>query len=224
MGKIKRPDLAAIKGIPLVARGRFQMKRALVEQIASELGEGYLRLHESPEKRHQYTLGAGSFVEVDEQFAMHESIEIAHCERGFVHFRYEESNGPKKAENGTPLVSGYDDDVGKILDALSCVGSKSLQLTYSIRPGGAPPIPSALTAGLGRISIAGLKVLIGHKRKGRDSVTLDWEDLEQVKATMQMTRALPITAEWPVILVKYTRDILEPLVEAGLSNAEHAKK
>ena len=224
MDKIKRPDLAPIKGIALVARARFRIRRALVERIASELGEGYLHLDKASDKRQRYTLAATSFVEVDEQHAMGEFIEIAHCERGFVHFRYEESNGPKRSEDGTALVPGYDDDVGRILDALSSLGPKSVEVTYSLRPAGAPPIPPTLELGLAPVSLAGMKVLVGDKRKPRDSVMLDWEDTEQVKVSIRATRTVQITPEWPVLLIKYSRDILGPLRKVVQGNAEHAKK
>ncbi len=217
MSQIARPDLTPIKTVGLAALGKFQMKRALVKEIAAELGgEGYLHEHESPDRFHQYMLAARSYVKIDDQSTMLERVRIEHCTRGFVHFRYEASSGP------TP-ESECDDDVAAILHGLASLGPKKLDLAYYFR-GGMSATSRAFSAKLGPFSIAGLKVLIHKRRKDPDHVILDWSDGQHVDATIRMIRSVKITARWPVQLLEHTHGMLDLLEEAGISDEKRRRK
>jgi hypothetical protein len=212
-------DLRLIKGLAIVVRGRFRVKKSIVQNIRKELGERYFE-HQRPRvKRHRFSLGAVSFTKIDRQTAMVEKVHLAHCANDYYHFEYSESNGPIYDKRGKryPFIK-FDEDVSRILEKISSPAKRALEVAYTLP---SPKMTASFklhTLKVGRLRLGGMKLLVGSKEGNQVSFFLDWEDQKSVRAILRTRGKMAITSDWPAPLLARLTELMQRLRKGGLDH------
>jgi hypothetical protein len=209
-------NLRLIKGLGILVRGRFRVKKSIVESIRDELGERYFKDQQSRGQRHRFSLQAVSFKKIDPQTAMLEKVDLTHCRNNYYHFEYSESNGPIYDERGKRYsFIKFDEDVSRILEKICSPAKRTLEVTYSLP---SPKMTASFklqTLKVGKLRLGAIKLLVGSEEGNQVSFLLDWEDQKSVKAILRTRRKMAITSDWPVPLLAGLTDTMQRLRKGG---------
>jgi len=209
-------NLRLIKGLAIVVRGRFRVKKSIIESIRKELGERYFE-HQQPQmKRHRFSLDAVSFTEIARQTAMLEKVRLAHCRNDNYHFEYSESNGPIYDGRGKryPFIK-FDEDVSRILEKIASPAKRDLEVVYTLPSAKITASFNLRTLKVGRLRLGGMKLFVRSEEGNQVSIFLDWEDQKSVRAILRTKRKVAITSDWPVPLLAGLTHTMQALRKGG---------
>ncbi|MBM3333774.1 hypothetical protein FJY63_03850 [Candidatus Sumerlaeota bacterium] len=210
-------SLRLLKGVAIRVRGRFRIKKCIVESLRDELGKEYFDRLPSEQKHHRISFGAVSFKKIDDRSAMLEKVHLAHCKNDCYHFEYSESNGPIYDERGKryPFIK-FDQDVTHILEKISSPANRALEVVYTLRsPKMALPV-NLRTLKVGRLRLGGIKLLVRSEEGDQVSFLFDWEDRKSLTAIVRTRRKMAITTEWPAPLLARLTELMQGLRKGGL--------
>lgn len=215
----RRPSLPlkAIAGVSISARGRFLIKKSVIESITSIVGEEGTSRRTRSDKRHLFSLSAVSYRRIDDSRSMREQIELDHCHGSDFHFYYYESNGPSHSRDETPFSFDYNTRAKRILDKLAYSNAKKvLSIIYYLPPATVPQRPKETYPRFGGLEVCGIKLLMDKREGEQESLQIDWSDAEVLNATVDLNRKVSISKDLSITLLSQLRDIAEALEHTGL--------